>query len=209
MDARGDSYARPPSGELTLDALGGLTDLAVLLFDRDLRATRGDIAGQAVTDLVPEADAAAFEDGCRRALAGEQTTLIHSQYGRVQRSMFAGSRDEGGTIVAGIIVTRDVTDEAHALAELERRERDFRVLTEEASDLLSRHAIDGTYLYVSPASRRLFGFEPEELVGKSSYANLHPEDVPRLRTALRAAFTDGRPITLQFRTRHKDGHWAW
>ena len=95
--------------------------------------------------------------------------------------MFAGSRDEEGIVVGGIIVTRDVTDEAHALEDLERRERDFRVLTEEASDLLARHELDGTYLYVSPASRRLFGFEPEELLGRNSYDNIHPDDVPRLR----------------------------
>jgi diguanylate cyclase (GGDEF)-like protein/PAS domain S-box-containing protein len=209
MEARRETHARPPAGDLTLDALGGLTDLAVLLFDSDLRATRGDVAGQAVTDLVPDADAAAFEDACRKALAGEQTTLIHTRFGRVQRSMFAGSRDEDGAVVGGIIVTRDVTDEAHALERLERRERDFRVLAEEASDVMSRHTVDGVYLYVSPACRRLFGFEPEELLGTNAYDNFHPDDVTRTREQIAEAMRRSDAITAQFRTRRKDGTWAW
>src|SRR4051794_20391311 len=176
MEARGETHARPPAGDPTLDVLGGLTDLGVLLFDRDLRATRGDVAGRRIAELVPEPDAASFEDACRKALAGEQTTLIHTLFDRVQRSMFAGSRDEEGNVVGGIIVTRDVTDEAHALEDLERRERDFRALAEEASDVMSRHTVDGTYLYVSPASRRLFGFEPDELIGTRAFDNIHPDD---------------------------------
>src|SRR4051812_25597209 len=108
MEVRRDTHARPAGVEATLDTLGGLTDLAVLLFDRDLRATRGDIAGERIPDLVPEADAEAFETACRKALAGEQTTLIHTLFGRVQRSMFAGSRDEDGVVKGGIVVTRDV-----------------------------------------------------------------------------------------------------
>jgi diguanylate cyclase (GGDEF)-like protein/PAS domain S-box-containing protein len=195
--------------DLVLDALGSVPDLAVLVFDRNLRAVRGDVAGRKVSELVPDADAEAFETACRKALDGEQSTLIHPFAGRVHRSMFAGSRDDQGLVVGGVVVTRDVTEEHRALEDLERRERDFRALAEEASDVMSRHSLDGTYLYVSPACRRLFGFEPEELIGHSAYENFHPDDAERTRNLLAEALSRTDTITTQFRTLRKDGSWAW
>ena len=45
-------------------------------------------------------------------------------------------------------------------AMLARREREYRHITEQSGDLLSRHAADGTILFASAASRAMLGREP-------------------------------------------------
>ena len=64
--------------------------------------------------------------------------------------------------------------------------------------------------YVSPASRDVFGHEPEALIGKKTGDATHPEDAERFRRAL-AALAEGRleRYTAISRRRHRDGRWIW
>ena len=71
-------------------------------------------------------------------------------------------------------------------------------------DMISAHAPDGTYRYVSRACRELLGFEPEELVGSWAYDYFHPDDVPKVGLAHRSVLA-GSPFTVTYRLRHKDG----
>jgi PAS domain S-box-containing protein len=44
--------------------------------------------------------------------------------------------------------------------------------------MISRHALDSTWLYASPSVTGLLGWAPDELVGRSSFAMIHPADRP-------------------------------
>jgi PAS domain S-box-containing protein len=62
--------------------------------------------------------------------------------------------------------------------------------------------------YVSPACRRLYGYEPEEALAMSAEQVIHPEDVPKVREALRRLeYADHAPIT--YRGRRNDGTYIW
>ncbi|MCC7117007.1 MAG: PAS domain S-box protein [Anaerolineales bacterium] len=50
--------------------------------------------------------------------------------------------------------------------ELAERESQFRLLAENASDMISRLSTDGVILYISPACQPLLGYTPEELTGR-------------------------------------------
>ena len=92
---------------------------------------------------------------------------------------------------------------------LRRSETLYRLLADNSSDVITRHTPDGTYLYVSPACRILFGYEPEELLGRTVFDYMHPEDVERVRAiAQRAVETDGAGVG-EFRRRRKDGQYVW
>jgi PAS domain S-box-containing protein len=75
-------------------------------------------------------------------------------------------------------------------------------------DMVSVHAPDGTFRFVSAASRELLGYDPAELVGDSSYGYLHPEDVTRIELAHRSAL-GGMPYTVGYRLRRKSGEYVW
>jgi len=92
-----------------------------------------------------------------------------------------------------------------ALAESEAQ---FRLLAENSSDMISRHDINGIFLYVSPACQTLLGYDPTELVGTSIAPLVHPED-STLITELLSASAPDETVTVPYRARHKNGEYVW
>jgi PAS domain S-box-containing protein len=88
-------------------------------------------------------------------------------------------------------------------------EEQYRLLAENATDMISRHTPDATFRYVSPASRVLLGYEPEELVGRAGYDFLHPDDVEVVRSAHVEVMSSRRTVTTQYRVRRKPGDFIW
>ena len=74
--------------------------------------------------------------------------------------------------------------------------------------MISAHAPDGTYRFVSAAARDLLGYEPHELVGTWAYDYFHPDDVPKVSGVHRSVL-DGAPAAVVYRLRRKTGEYAW
>jgi PAS domain S-box-containing protein len=93
--------------------------------------------------------------------------------------------------------------------ELVRSEALHRLLADESSDVISRHAPDGRILYVSRAAHDLLGMSPDELRGSNPVDLVHPEDLDGLVCDDEERRGDGDPGELAFRVRHGEGHWVW
>ncbi|MGB6429546.1 MAG: PAS domain S-box protein [Candidatus Acidiferrales bacterium] len=91
--------------------------------------------------------------------------------------------------------------------ELVRREELFRLISENAADMISVVDADGKWLYSSPAYERILGYSAEELQSTSSLEQVHPDDRHIVEEAARAARNGGQGPTIQYRMRHKDGTW--
>jgi len=94
--------------------------------------------------------------------------------------------------------------------ELFRREKYFRALTENALDIVTVLNREGIYLYNSPSLKRVLGYEPNELAGRSALGFIHSED----RAPVRKVFEDALklpecPVRVEFRFRHQDGSWHY
>lgn len=85
----------------------------------------------------------------------------------------------------------------------------LRLLVGNCRDLLSRHAPDGTYLYVSPSVSDLLGYDPDEVVGRSAYDFFHPDDIGAVENSHDTDLQTPTNTTIQYRARHKKGHWVW
>lgn len=85
----------------------------------------------------------------------------------------------------------------------------LRHLIEHSTDMLSRHAPDGTCLYVSPACRELLGYEPEELIGRSGFGFIHAADVADVMKSQDEVLAGPRLSTILCRVRHEQGHDVW
>jgi PAS domain S-box-containing protein len=97
----------------------------------------------------------------------------------------------------------------HMQATLREREVMFRLLAENATDMIARFDPEGEYLYASPACLSLLGYEPGELVGHSSLEFIHPEDLSRQINALDLLHGQDTVTNVSFRVQRKDGRLVW
>jgi PAS domain S-box-containing protein len=95
-----------------------------------------------------------------------------------------------------------------AEAALRESEERFRSLIENAADLIAIVREDRVLVYVSPSSKRVLGYAPEELVGRDIFEFTHLDDRNQIVAALRrAAQRSDVSKTEQCRIRHKDNTW--
>lgn len=87
-------------------------------------------------------------------------------------------------------------------------ERMHRLLAESSTDIIIRFSPDGVPLYVSPAVTAVLGFAPDELVGRHAAANVHRDDLGRVRRAWTRVETGAREVCV-YRQRRRDGDYAW
>jgi cell cycle sensor histidine kinase DivJ len=90
----------------------------------------------------------------------------------------------------------------------EEGEARYRFLAENAHDLITRHTADGRIHYASPASARLLGYRPDELIGRTLADLAHPEDAAVVSSAFASAGA-GRAATAEMRLAVKHGGYAW
>ena len=118
-------------------------------------------------------------------------------------------RDRNGEIhrIAGI--SQDITRQKWAWDTLHESEGRYRLLAENARDMISRHDPSGVFLYASPACRPLLGYKPEDLLGRSLTEFIHSEELHQLlarNTSFADAFSAG-PVS--YRVRKADRTYAW
>jgi diguanylate cyclase (GGDEF)-like protein/PAS domain S-box-containing protein len=85
----------------------------------------------------------------------------------------------------------------------------YRLILDNVTDLISRGDRALNRSYVSPAAREMLGYEPAELLGRSGYDLVHPDDRRQAQTMI-GQLGPSRPVlSLTFRMRRKDGHYIW
>jgi len=123
-----------------------------------------------------------------------------------------------GICVAGLIAVAGLFGYL-SLAELKRRsladrrvdESEFRykLLADNATDMIVVASIDGTLLYASPAARAIYGYDPDEIVGKRIGAGMHPDDYAGAIENIGRLLAGERHVTMVSRGRRKDGSFVW
>ncbi len=116
--------------------------------------------------------------------------------------------DEQGRITHFLAVKEEITERKRIEAALRESEENFRLLFENASDLVT--VVDGSGMIQSqsPSSLRLMGYAPTELEGRSAFEFIHADDTPSVLAALqRALASPGEIVPVEFRFRHQNGAW--
>lgn len=117
--------------------------------------------------------------------------------------------DERGKLIRASGVVRDITAEKAAGEELRESEARYKLLAEHSSDMISRHAPDGRWRYLSPASLAILGYRPDELVGLDPFVMIHPDDRGECMLRLKTLVETGQAPPVTYRARRCDGCYIW
>jgi len=85
----------------------------------------------------------------------------------------------------------------------------YRLITENSTDLITKHTPDGTITFASPVSASILGIPHGDLLGHSLCEFVHPEDLELVRNAVAEAVNRDALPTIIYRARHVDQHYVW
>ncbi len=91
----------------------------------------------------------------------------------------------------------------HAGAEQRMRDGEgrYRLLADNATDLITRHDLSGDVEFASPSARALTGCAPSELEGRGLFERVQVADRPAFLQAFSEADRTGRSMSVEFRVR--------
>ncbi len=93
------------------------------------------------------------------------------------------------------------------LRESAKREELFRIVAQNAADMIALVDVKGHRLYNSPAYEKVLGYSAEELGETSAFEQIHLDDRYKVLEAAREARNTGVGKSLQYRIKHKNGSW--
>jgi PAS domain S-box-containing protein len=166
----------------------------------------------AVDDTIHPDDRLGYLEAFERAFAAG----VPAEYEAVRIRRFDGVyrwltmrglplRDRQGHIVRWYFLLTEVDDRKRAEDELRRSEARHRVVVETASDAVVSIDESGAIILANPATKRIFGYEPEELIGKpltvlmpGAMRGLHEGGLKRyLETGVKHLNWQGTEMTAQ------------
>ena len=171
-----------------------------------------DLIGRSVLEIVHPDDLPVVRSAQAAALRGEvsrlQARYRHGDGTYVWMSVVGSSLfDDEGRVVGRVASARNIDTERAALDALATSEEQFRLLVENAQDMVVR-TLDGEPVFVSPGVERMLGWTPEELMAEPVASLFHPDDLDKVPDIARRV-KDGPVTDVRLRVRHKDGSYRW
>jgi PAS domain S-box-containing protein len=117
--------------------------------------------------------------------------------------------DAEGKIWASMVTFQDITLRKQAEDALATNEQRLRHLVESTHDWIWEVDQNGVYVYASPRCQDILGYSPEEILGKTPFDLMPPEESERVGAIFRTLVAERKPFSrLENSNRHKDGHFV-
>jgi PAS domain S-box-containing protein len=104
-----------------------------------------------------------------------------------------------GTIYGFAAITRDETGR-------KKIENKYKIIAENSSSIIRLIDKKGIVQFASPSHKSVLGYAPDELVGRSYYINIHPEDREKTIQAFTDMIKNPQTTVMEYRKKHRNGH---
>jgi PAS domain S-box-containing protein len=113
-------------------------------------------------------------------------------------------------IAGGTVWNRSLHSQVQARTKaVERTERKYRDLVDNATDMIYRTDPFGRFTFVNPVATRILGYAETELLSMKYFELMRPDWVPRAMGFYEKAATSGESTYLEFPVQRKDGTEIW
>ncbi|MFH5185502.1 PAS domain S-box protein [Paenibacillus sp. TAB 01] len=163
-----------PDGFVCLDSFGRFTYINKAA-ERMILASREALLGTYIWNSFPEAIGSPLYDHYLSCTATQLPDKLETYCASNNRWLEIHAYPNEHTYCA---LLKDITlsKDNEREKSLQESEKMYRMIAENSTDMIARISLDGVFLYISPASRTLLGYEPEELIGRRVYEYFHPEE---------------------------------
>lgn len=114
-----------------------------------------------------------------------------------------------GDIVGIYGIAKDVTAINTIDKELQESQEKYRLITENAFDIIQLMNTSGIVEYVSPSNENILGYNYEEYVGHPITKYIHPDDITNIEKGFKRIISGAKPLPYELRVLHKNGHYLW
>jgi len=95
------------------------------------------------------------------------------------------------------------------LGALKYNEEYFRSLIENATDIVTITDSQGNFIYASPSTKRILGYDPTTLIGKNIFDHIHPDEKEKVIQRFNDRVQSETPsLIIENRFKHYDGYWC-
>ena len=171
-----------------------------------------EIEGRTILELLGQEAFDRVRPNVERALAGEavefEGTFKYVDRERTVRARYLPDRGPEGDVRGMVVVVEDITAAAEALNALRESEERFRQIVETASEGIWIVDQEGVTLFVNDRMCEIVGYARAELIGRSCFDLIHPDDRSRARAAFRRR-KEGDRQAREYRIFRKNGEMIW
>jgi PAS domain S-box-containing protein len=105
-----------------------------------------------------------------------------------------------------IIISRDISKRKKVEETKMLSEENYRSLINNLSDIILEGNSKGIISYVSPQCYDIMGYHPSEIIGKSAFDYIYPEDVPLIAESMKEGLKKYEMVSVpRYRLLHKNG----
>ena len=201
--------------ERSNDGIGIIQDGLIKYANRRLAGRAGysvkEIENTPFADYIHPDELPGVLDRYKKRVAGEEvpsiyeTIIKHKNRGILYVELNVGIIKYQGE-PAELVIVRDITDRKRAEEALRESEEKFRNFVETSADLVFRLSRTGLMEYVSPSVEELYGYCPDELIGKHLRTTTPIKEVPGALKALKRVLGGKTLNNFEIRQLSKNGH---
>ncbi|MFZ4726500.1 MAG: PAS domain S-box protein, partial [Paludibacter sp.] len=191
----------------------------VLLFNQKALHNLGgkleDYIGKSFIDIFGEELGSVYQnriqDAAKSEISIEYEDYIESPSGKYWfLSNHTRIKNANNEIIGVQVLAHDITERKLAQLEIERIGNHYKSIIENAPDGFVLINSDGQFKYVSPAGRRIFGYNQTEKINSHPNESTHPDDLQLVLSHLMKLIENPSYIAkVEYRFAHKNGHWIW
>ncbi|QIZ06266.1 PAS domain S-box protein [Priestia megaterium] len=113
-------------------------------------------------------------------------------------------RNSCGEIIAVIAIFRDITEHINIERELKKTRELYKLITENTSDMIKVYSLDKKIVYASPSHEKGIGYTPDQLIGKTVYDLIIPEEIEHFERVYQRLIETKEPQLLQTKLQAAD-----